>query len=240
MRLLSRLLHLRALKNYISHSDLYANPLRAVIGQKDPVVSWYTPGLFHASSTIYLQDCLACLPDRCNLKAICASGAIPPRGWDGIHGDYALVDSQKRLYGVVSKKELAEAGYQTGDIIACHVGRPPKSGTYAILEFEPSIEAQNRINRTLIVNVSEPNFSNKIPEHASVTLSTLPVSKGSKAKPHIAISDESGVQIAEVGARSEKYQDLVTRIGQKAEGFFSIRKNSYGSKYLHCVILFAD
>ena len=183
-----------------------------------------------ANYTVYIQDKIRSLPDRCTLNVVSPSRAnysVPVKltGCDAV-----LVDDDGEFCGALFPRLLAISGYEIGDRVECVVRKPPVSGDMATVEFDPSPDKRGVDDRTKRFNLSSKFMAAK-PSGSwfFADIVEIPTPAGSSARPHICILDQRGNTVAEITARCKAYEMLTGRVGEKCVYTeFSEKQGEYG------------
>lgn len=183
-----------------------------------------------ANYTVYIQDKIRALPNRCTLNVVSPSRAkysVPVKltGCDAV-----LVDDDGDFCGALFPRLLAISGYEIGDRIECVVRKPPASGDKATVEFDPSPDKRGVDDRTKRFNLSGKCVAVKPSKNwFFADIAEIPAPAGSSARPHICISDQRGSTVAEITARCKAYKMLSGLVGEKrVYTEFSEEQSEYG------------
>lgn len=170
-----------------------------------------------ANNACYLQSAIKSLGSGIHrLKIVVPSESTLPRGWYEIFDDYALVNSEKELFGTFSLSDLKYLGLELGDYV--NVKRKKDGNEYVLLVFSNSdfSKALQEDNCELIeFNLPSKSMSNNS-DHAAFDIpkiAMIPTSKNSKAKPHIGIYDDQNL-IFEVTASMGAHKVLLNIVNK--------------------------
>lgn len=183
-----------------------------------------------ANYTVYIQDKIRSLSDRCTLNVVSPSRAnysvpVKLKGCDAV-----LVDDDGDFCGALFPRLLAISGYEIGDRVECVVRKPPASGDKATVEFDPPPDKRSLDDRTERFNLSSKFMAAKPSENwFFADIVEIPTPAGSSARPHIRISDQRENTVAEITARCKAYEMLRGLVGEKrVYTEFSEEQSEYG------------
>ena len=167
-------------------------------------------------SAIYIQDELAKLRgETIKLRIVKASSAKPPKEWDNVIGEYAVVDNRRNFYGLVSKEMLKEQGYKCGDKFPAFIGRPPSCGTRYTLYMPKSAKKREHDKRNFTFTVGKTgNMTKKGLGKYEGSLEFLPQNKGSSGKPRIGCKRGNEL-VFDIGPQTGAYSSLYPFVGRK-------------------------
>lgn len=181
-----------------------------------------------ANYTVYIQDKIRALPNRCTLNVVSPSRAnysVPVKltGCDAV-----LVDDDGDFCGALFPRLLAISGYEIGDKVECVVSKPTKGK--ATVEFDPSPDKRGVDDRTKRFNLSSKCMAAKPSGNwFFANIVEIPTPAGSSARPHICILDQRGNTVAEITARCKAYEMLTGLVGEKCVYTeFSEEQSEYG------------
>ncbi len=186
--------------------------------------------MLKASYTVYIQDKIRALPDRCTLNVVSPSRAnysVPVKltGCDAV-----LVDDGGDFCGALFPRLLAISGYEIGDYVECVVAKPTKGKGKATVEFDPSPDKRGVDDRTKRFSLSSKCIAAKPSGNwFFANIVEIPTPAGSSARQHICILDQRGNAVAEITARCKAYEMLTGLVGEKCVYMeFSEEQSEYG------------
>ena len=186
-----------------------------------PVVSVNVPNYVRANSTVYLQDRLSKLSGvSVHLRIVTPEKARRPADWTDIRGDAVLVDENREIYGVLFSHALEKSGQRIGAYVDCLITRNDDGFVELWVPIEPHKLVEEKDSK-FSVNIGGGCLRIPLPEaeveYNNCKIVEQPVPSGSKAKPAIALVDENGDLLFEVGARMGAWKELQPHVGKQVE-----------------------